>query len=172
MRDLIYPLDAIPGLQRRLCDEQSNSRQGDLLVPAMLQAFSSLAVSGIAEAHLPGGHPVPLSSYSVIQAESGEGKTHFALPLMEPFLAWSQAQAQNDAFDRRQYQSGRNAVRTLAGRFVRRSRQGKRRMICKTRWDISWLRSPSRRQTIRCCLMMPRCRRCCALWPFGLLRAG
>ncbi|MFC5583268.1 DUF3987 domain-containing protein [Rhodanobacter terrae] len=83
-----YPLDAQPRLIREAVECACVRHQlSPTLYASVAQAAASLAVQGLAVLKLPDGSTVPLSTYFLVIAMSGMGKTRAFYTFFAPFLA-------------------------------------------------------------------------------------
>lgn len=99
-----YP-PAQPGLLGDVLQERSQTPKDDAIAAAVLEGVSSLAASGLAVYQKPGGGTAPLSSYGVLLAPSGAGKSFHYGPLTEPVTQWCAKQGAEVQEDEYQQQA-------------------------------------------------------------------
>jgi hypothetical protein len=83
-----YPYDALPSLLGDVLQERSKTPKDDAIGASVLEAVSSLVASGLAVYEKPEGGTAPLSSFGVLLASSGAGKSFHYAPLTEAIARW------------------------------------------------------------------------------------
>lgn len=84
-----FPYKEIPGLLRDVLDERSKTPKDDAIGASILEAVSSLASSGLAVYEKPEGGTAPLTSFGILLAPSGAGKSFHYAPLIDAVSRWS-----------------------------------------------------------------------------------
>lgn len=98
-----YPYDALPSLLGDVLQERSKTPKDDAIGASVLEAVSSLVASGLAVYEKPGGGTAPLSSFGILLASSGAGKSFHYAPLTDAVTQWCAkhtAQAPMDEYQR------------------------------------------------------------------------
>ncbi|MDR6474603.1 hypothetical protein J2778_002097 [Paraburkholderia graminis] len=88
MKIPLYPYDGLPSLLGDVLQERSNTPKDDAIGASVLEAVSSLCASGLAVYEKPEGGTAPLSSFGVLLASSGAGKSFHYAPLTEAITQW------------------------------------------------------------------------------------
>ncbi len=83
-----FPYEALPSLLRKVLLERSATPKDDAIGASVLEAVSSLVSSGLAVYEKPGGGIAPLTSFGILLASSGAGKSFHHEPLTEAISQW------------------------------------------------------------------------------------
>ncbi|WP_221937720.1 DUF3987 domain-containing protein [Variovorax sp. KBS0712] len=83
-----FPYTALPGLLGSVLQERSKTPKDDAIGASILEAVSSLVSSGLAVYDKPGGGTAPLTSFGILLASSGAGKSFHHEPLTEAISQW------------------------------------------------------------------------------------
>ncbi|WP_353627669.1 DUF3987 domain-containing protein [Ralstonia pseudosolanacearum] len=105
MNVLHYPYGALPSLLGDVLKERSKTPKDDAIVASVLEAVSSLVASGLAVYDKPEGGTAPLSSFGILLASSGAGKSFHYGPLTDPITRWCAKRATQAPMDQYQQQA-------------------------------------------------------------------
>ncbi|AMP36956.1 DUF3987 domain-containing protein [Ralstonia solanacearum] len=102
-----YPYNALPSLLGDVLQERSKTPKDDAIGASVLEAVSSLVASGLAVYEKPEGGTAPLSSFGILLASSGAGKSFHYGPLTDPITRWCAKRAAQASMDQYQQQAAR-----------------------------------------------------------------
>ncbi|QUP52675.1 DUF3987 domain-containing protein [Ralstonia syzygii] len=106
-----FPYDALPSLLGDVLQERSETPKDDAIGASVLEAVSSLVASGLAVYEKPGGGTAPLTSFGILLASSGAGKSFHHESLTEALSRWGAKLAEQTPMNQYQQQAAHRVWR-------------------------------------------------------------
>ncbi|WP_316880348.1 DUF3987 domain-containing protein [Ralstonia wenshanensis] len=100
-----FPYEALPSLLGDVLQERSETPKDDAIGASVLEAVSSLVASGLAVYEKPGGRTAPLTSFGMLLASSGAGKSFHHESLTEALSRWGAKHAEQTPLNQYQQQA-------------------------------------------------------------------
>lgn len=112
-----FPYEALPSLLGDVLQERSETPKDDAIGASVLEAVSSLVSSGLAVYDKPGGGTAPLTSFGILLASSGAGKSFHHEPLTEAMSRWCAKHSEQTPMNQYQQQAAHRVWRKRVARI-------------------------------------------------------